>query len=137
MVALGVRMEDPERMLVARAVVSKHEIKLVPLAAATGDRRDGIMPLLAAFCKDLCRLVAIGAPGGEDAIGKRDEPLFVVPDQANDRHRPIEDRRLDIGIARKGDPKLGARALHREDVPSALHMIVREDRAADDRKIGV
>ena len=136
-VQLGMRVIEPQRMLLGGEVVAQHQVQLIALAAAAGNRGDGVVRLPIGLGKNHCFPVCIAAPGGQDAVGKIDQPLRVFPIQADDRHRPLDDARLDVVKAGKADRRLHRGLLHREGVVAALEVVVGQNRAADNRQVGV
>ena len=65
------------------------------------------------------------------------QPFGVGASQPDDRQRPFDDTRGDVGISLYLKAPLHLRLFHGKGIASALKMIVTEDRAAHNRQIGI
>ena len=134
---VGMWVINAERMLLGRDVVAEHEIKLEFAVAHTGDRGDRVVRLTVSLGKDEGVSVRIAAPSRENAVSKLDERCFFICAQTNDRHRPLDNASLDVLKATEGDGLFDRCLGHCKGVMTALHVVMREDRTADDGKIGI
>ena len=131
------RMVDAERILLRGDVVAQDEIQLIVVAAAARNRRDRIMRLTVCLGEDKRILIRVAAPCAENLVRKVDETRAVCAAQADGGKRPLDDARLDIRKACKADFLFNRRLGHGEGIAPALEMVVAENRAADNRQIGI
>ncbi len=89
------------------------------------------------FGEDIAGRIAVCAPDRENPVRQLRDPLRVVAVQPDHAHRPVDDARPDVLETGEGHRTPDVRLRHRECVAAALEMLVGENRAADDRQIGV
>ena len=130
-------MEDSHRMSGARDVVAEHEVDLVVGPPAPRNWRHCVVRNAVCLAEDAGFGVAVDSPAGEQSVGGIDEAVGRGRTEPDHRHRPRYRTRSDPGITGHIEGHVDPRPLHREHVSAALHMVVREDRAADDRQIGI
>ena len=132
------RVEDTVRELLAGAVVAQRKVKDEPVSLiVVQDRRHGIVRCAVCFCQNTDTLIAVGAPCAQDVVGYDLHLLAAAANQTHGGNRPVQDARLDAGIADVGHRYGNVGLLHRENIPPALKMAVAQDAAAHDRQIGV
>ena len=144
-VILGMRVENAQRMLVGRDIAAKRQVGLVNLAAgvaagvdAADDGRHGVVRYAVGRVRDNAhRLVGPLAPGEDNLLGSVEQLSAVMRAQAQHRERPLQHSAGDLvktGHAKLRD--LGGMH-HGELVRAALEVVVRQNRAAHDRQVGV
>ena len=124
-------------MLFRGQVVAEYEVKLILAVPHPRDRRDRVVRLAACLGEDHCVGVAVLAPFRKDSACEVTELLLVRRVQAQHRHRIFHDAAVHILKARNLKAKFLFCLLHRERMVSALKMLVRENAAADDGKVGI
>ena len=134
---IGMRMVNTERMLLGSDIVTKNQIKLKFSVAESGNRRYSIVLLSVSLCKYKGIGVTVTAPSNKYLISKLAKRLSVRAAKSDYRHRPRNDSRLNVFIARKLYICFNRRFCHCKGVATTLSMIVREDRTAHNRKIGI
>ena len=132
-----VRMVDSHREFLARQVVAEDKVEFKVLTAAARDGSDGVVRYVNRESNNAVFLVGITRPSDTDVLGELNESRLRLRAQTEDRHRPVDKSRFDLGEFFKFNGDDDLRALHREGVATALHVVVREDRAANDGKIGI
>ena len=138
-------VKHAQRVLGARHVAAKRQEGLVggparvPLAVdAPHHRRHRVVRRAVRVVRDHAhRLVGPAAPGVDHVHAGVEQLLAAVGAQAQHAHRPLEHRHRHARerLERK---RLGHRRVHhRELVGAALEVVVRQDRAAHHRQVGV
>ena len=137
-VVFPVRVEDAVGVLLARAVVAQGQVKDVALGlVVVQDRRHGVVGRAVGLGQDADALVGVAAPGGQDVVGNILHLLAAAAHQTHGGDRPVQDARLDAGVADVGHRHGDVSLLHRENIPPALEVAVAQDAAADDGQVGV
>ena len=136
-VQLLVWMVEAQRVFFCRQIIPQHEVKLVLAVPHPRDRRDGVVRLAVGLREDHRVGVRIAAPLRQDFARKVAKLLLVRRAQAQHRHRVLYDAAVHIFKARDFKAKLLLCLLHREAMMSALKMLMRQNAAADDRKVGI
>ena len=136
-VQLLMGMVDAEGILLRGDVVAQHQIQLKLSLPHTGDGGDGVVHLAVRLRENEGRLVRIAPPRGEDAVRQLHQALVVGAAQTDHGHGPLDDARLHIREVPEDHRLLNRRPLHGEGVAAALKMVVAQDGAAHDGKIGV
>ena len=130
-------MVHAERVLLRRDVVAQREVELVNAVHTAGNRRDRVVRLAVRFGKDERSFIRIAAPLFEHARGELNQALRLLRAQTQNGNRPVQNARFDVLKSANRAMLLDARPRHRECVVAALIVVVRQNRAADDRQIGV
>ena len=130
-------MVDAEGILLRGDVVAQHQIQLELSLPHTGNGRDGVMHLAIRLREHKGRLVRIAPPRGEDAIRQLHQTLIIFAAEPDHRHGPLDDARLHIREVPESHRLLNRRPLHGEGVAAALKVVVAQDGASHDGKIGV
>ena len=134
---LGVGMVYAKGMLFCGDVVAKNKVDLIFFAPAACNGGDGVVIFAVGVGKYKSVLVGIFSPCAEYLVRKRAKSGFVGRIYTDNRHGPRNDRSLDVFKAFKAKLCFVACSFHGKGVSSALHVVVRKDRTADDGKIGI
>ncbi len=130
-------MEDPQRILVCRAVVAQDQVELKVLSPHSGDGRDGVVGCPVRRGQNACALIGISPPAAEDPVRQVYDPLRVPSVQTDDGHGPVDDPGADIGIIIEPDCLPAACLCHGEGVIAALVVLMSQDGASDNGQVGV
>ena len=131
-------VEDTVGVLLAGAVVAQGQVQDVAvLFIVMQDGRYGVVGGIAGVGQDAYALIAVLAPGGQDVVGHDLHLLAAAAHQAHSGDRPVQDARLNAGIAHVLHGQGDVGFLHGEDIAAALEVAVAEDAAANDGQVGV
>ena len=131
------RMIYTKRMFFSCNIVSQNEVKLKLFTSSARYRCYGIMRDAFRLRKNKCIFVCISAPFFKYFFGKIGYCRHVVRTQSYNRKRPFNNSGLNIFKSVKRESSRYRRPFHCELISSALHMIVRKDRAAHYRQIRI
>ncbi|MNV39379.1 hypothetical protein D3C71_1309560 [compost metagenome] len=135
-------MEDAFRMLIVRTVVAEHQIRLVAAACAPADDwRNRVMrhalAILFAEGQNIGGGIAVALPGFVQVVRAFQQHGLIFTLKPHDGHRPVHHPEGYTRIGRMGERLLDRRLLKREGMAAALKMVMRQNRSADNRQIGI
>ena len=136
-VQLFVRMVQTHRVLWRGQVVPQDQIQFVLAVPHPRDRCDRVVRLAVCFREDHRLGVAVFAPLCEDYAREVAELLLFRAVQAQDGHRILHDAAVHVLEAQNIERKFRLRFFHRKRMMSALEMLVRQNAAADNGKVGI
>ena len=131
------RMVKSHRVLFRRQVVAQDQIQFVLAVPHPCDGRDGVVRLAVGFGKDHGFGVRILAPLRENPACQLTELVFVFRVQPQHRHRILHDTAVHIFKTGHFKAELFFCFLHWERVVATLEMLMCQNAAADDGKVGI
>ena len=132
------RVEDAVGVLLARAVVAQGQVEDVALGlVVVQDRRHGVVGRAVGLGQDADARRRCSCARRSGCCWQHSASAGCWAHQTHGGDRPVQDARLDAGVADVGHRHGDVSLLHREDIPPALEVAVAQDAAADDRQVGV
>ena len=128
-------MENSERMLRRCDVVAENKVKLEFSVSLPCDRCDCVVPFPVGLGEDECICIGIAPPCRKDLRRKLNKTVGVIRSKPYAGHRPLHNACRNVIESPEGYFPLNRRLRHCEIIMSALKMVVREYRTADDRQI--
>ena len=137
MVKLGRWVIESHRTVGCCNIVTKHKVAYVILAVASCNRGNCIVRHTVCLGKDIRLGIGISAPCGKDLVTALCKAILINRRKSDNRHRPLNNTCLNGRIALHLKHGLNRRPLHSKGIFSALKMLVRKNRSANDRQIGI
>lgn len=136
-VILGMWMIDTQWMFFGGDVVAQGQIEFIGVSYLAGNRCDGIVWLAVGLCKDESSFIGITTPCFQYMGSQVDEALLILMADTQYGEWPFHDAGFHVFVT-WDDNMLFNRSLgHGEGVMSALEVIMAQDGATDDRKVGI
>ena len=135
MMILVVRVINAKRIFLCCYVVTKCKVKLIGVVDLSCNRCNRVVLFAVGFRKYKCRFVRVGSPLFKNYIRKLDNSVAVLAAKSDNRKRPFNYARFNILKALDCKMLFNRCFCHCKGIMTALIMVVREDRAADNRQI--
>ncbi|MNW55790.1 hypothetical protein D3C74_334740 [compost metagenome] len=140
MMHLPMRMENPFRMLFITAVVAKHDIHFIAAVLASANDRSyrivrNLVPIHIAKCQHVYFRIAVSFPLLVDLICRFKQGSLILPVQAEHRHRPMHHAGGNSRVPFMLKCRFNRSSLQRKGMFPPLEVIMRQNRAADNRQI--
>ena len=130
-------MIHTQRMLLCSDVISEHQIQFVISIPAAGNGRNCVVGNTLGFRKDKGRFIGITTPGAQNFICQFCNSFPVGTIQTDDAHGPSYNPSAYILEPPKKDFLLNGRTLHRKAIMSTLKMLMAQNTATYNWKIGI